>query len=69
VSPGGEKRIASLATLFVSFENDVAINTLVVRSPDMRLPIYEVKEFNQRYAIIVFSDEVPAGTLEVEATP
>jgi hypothetical protein len=26
---------------------------------------YEVKEFNRRYAIIVFSDNVPAGTLEV----
>ncbi len=35
----------------------------------MQLPIYEVKEFNQRYAIIVFSDNVPAGTLEVTVSP
>jgi len=32
----------------------------------MHLPVYEVKEFNQRYAIIQFSDNVPAGTLEIE---
>jgi len=58
-----------LATLFVTFENDVVISTLNVRSPDMQLPPYEVKEFNQRFAVIVFSDNVPAGTLEVVVTP
>jgi len=51
--------------LFVTFEDDVVIRTLVVQSPDMLLPIYEVKEFNQRYAIIHFAANVPAGTLEV----
>jgi len=51
--------------LFVSFENDVVVSTIKVRSPDMQLPVYEIKEFNQRYAIIVFSDNVQAGTLEV----
>lgn len=65
VAPQGPQRIATFATLFVAFDVDVAIHTMSVRSPDMQLPRYEVKEFNQRYAIIVFSDGVPAGTLEV----
>ena len=65
VAPQGPQRKATFATLFVTFEEDVVIHTINVRSPDMQLPRYEVKEFNQRYAIIVFSDNVPAGTLEV----
>ncbi len=69
VGPSSVTRIGTLATLFVSFENDVVISTIKVRSPDMQLPVYEVKEFNQRYAIIVFSDNVPAGTLEVIVAP
>ena len=68
LEPQGTKRLATIATLFVMFEDDVVIHTLAVRSPDMHLPVYEVKEFNQRYAIIVFSDNVPAGTLEVCVT-
>lgn len=67
--PSGVTPIGILATLFISFENDVVISTIKVRSPDMQLPVYEVKEFNQRYAIIVFSDNVPAGTLEVIVSP
>ena len=35
----------------------------------MKLPGYEVKEFNQRYAIIVFFGDIEEGTLEVEVTP
>lgn len=69
VGPSGTTRIGTLATLFVSFENDVVISTFKIRSPDMQLPVYEVKEFNQRYAIVVFSDNVPAGTLEVMVSP
>ena len=65
VGPTGVTRIGRLSTLFLSFENDVMISTINVRSPDMQLPIYEVKEFNQRYAIIAFSANVPVGTLEV----
>jgi hypothetical protein len=68
VGPSGVTRIGALATLFVSFENDVVISTLNVRSPDIRLPLYEVKEFKQRYAIVAFSDNVPAGTLELVVT-
>ena len=69
IGPQGPQRVATFATLFITFEDDVAIHTLTVRSPDMQLPAYEVKEFNQRFAIVVFSDNVPAGTLEIEVCP
>jgi hypothetical protein len=66
VGTQGNQRLATFGTLFVTFEDDVTVGTLNVRSPDMQLPVYEVKEFNQRYAIITFQDNVPAGTLEVQ---
>jgi hypothetical protein len=62
---GKELQRNVLATLFISFDTPVKVGTLEVSSPDMRLPIYEVKEFNNRYAIIVFRDNLPAGTLDV----
>ena len=67
--PDGEDRKIIGSTLFVSFDPDVRSTTLSVRSPDMKLPIYEVKDFNQRFAIVTFSGEVPAGTLEVSVSP
>lgn len=67
VTPQGNQRVATFSTLFVTFEEDVAMHTLTVNSPDMQLPVYEVKDYNQRYAIIVFSDNVPAGTLDINA--
>jgi sorbitol-specific phosphotransferase system component IIA len=66
VGTQGNQRLATFGTLFVTFEDDVTVGTLNVRSPDMQLPVYEVKEFNQRYAIITFHDNVPTGTLEVQ---
>lgn len=68
--PNGEQRseVAS-ATLFVTFDPDVKISTIQVRSPDVKLPVYEVKEFNQRYAIIVFAGDIAPGTLEVSVNP
>lgn len=65
ITPQGRQRVATCSTLFVTFDEDVAIHTLTVHSPDMQLPVYEVKEYNQRYAIIVFSDNISAGTLEI----
>jgi hypothetical protein len=56
-------------TLFVTFEPEVRILTLKVRSPDAKLPSHEVKEFNQRYAIIFFSGNIGVGTLEVTVCP
>jgi len=58
-----------LVTLFISFETDTIVSTFKVRSPDIQLPTYEVKEFNQRFAIVVFSNNVPAGTLEIIVSP
>jgi hypothetical protein len=55
--------------LFVTFQPEVKISTLTVNSPDMRLPAHEVKEFNQRYAIISFAADLPAGTLEIKVVP
>ena len=51
--------------LFVSFEDDAPVSTVKVSSPDIDLPLYEVKDFNQRYAIIAFSGVVNTGTLEI----
>jgi hypothetical protein len=65
LSPEGVTRLGSFVTLFIAFEEDVVISTLKVRSPDVQLPRHEVKEYNQRYAIIVFSGNIPSGTLEV----
>lgn len=56
-------------TLFVTFEPDVKISTIRVSSPDIKLPLYEVKEFNQRYAIITFASDIPPGTLDVLVNP
>lgn len=70
VTPEG-KEIAAfpMTTLFVTFEPEVQISTLKVRSPDIKLPAHEVKEFNQRFAIIAFMGEMTAGTLEVSVEP
>lgn len=59
----------SLPTLFMTFDPEVRISTLSVRSPDMKLPRHEVKEFNQKFAIIVFSEKLPEGTLEIRVEP
>jgi hypothetical protein len=54
-----------LATLFITFDQPVEVGTLEITSPDISLPAHEVKEFTNRYAIIVFSDPLPSGTLEI----
>lgn len=72
VIPGTADQQQSAAvstTLFVTFQPEVKISTIQVRSPDLRLPPYEVKEFNQRYAIITFAGEIGLGTLEVSVSP
>ena len=63
---GGLSRGGS-TTMFVTFENDVKITSIEVSSPDMLLPVHEVKEYTQRYAIICFAEFLPSGTLEVRA--
>jgi len=59
------ERVGTITLLFLSFDKPVKVTTLEVSSPDINLPTYEVKEFNNRFAIIIFSDGLPMGTLEV----
>ncbi|MBU6470443.1 MAG: hypothetical protein KGQ68_07150 [Gammaproteobacteria bacterium] len=68
-STDGKDIEMELPTLFVSFQPEVRITTLKVRSPDIQLPRHEVKEFNQKFAIIVFSEKISEGTLEVSVEP
>jgi len=61
--------VLTIQTLFVGFANDVLVSNLRVSSPDMPLPQHEVKEFNPRFAIIVFMGDFQAGTIEVSVVP
>jgi hypothetical protein len=64
-STGKDQRKHATATLFLNFENPVKDGTLEISSPDIRLPLHEVKEFNSRFAIIIFHEAPSEGTLEV----
>jgi len=65
----GKKRISIQPILFIVFDKPVKAGTLEVSSPDSKLPLYEVKEFRSRYAIIVFDGELTSGTLNIVAHP
>jgi hypothetical protein len=56
------KRLGDI--LFLTFDPFVRVGTLLVQSPDMQLPRYEIKEFHSRFAIVAF-DVIPAGTLVI----
>jgi hypothetical protein len=58
-----------MATLFVTFETPVKVGTLEFSSADIRLPLHEVKEFNNRFAIIVFLQAPTEGTLDISVHP
>jgi hypothetical protein len=60
----GERAKHVAISLFVSFDQPTKVKILEVKS-DAILPRYEVKAFNDRFAIIVFSAPIPAGTLEI----
>lgn len=62
---GDIQEIAAMTTLFVSFDEPLKVGTLEVHSPDFKLPTYEVKEFNSKFAIIVFSKTLPMGIIEL----
>ena len=53
--------------LFVSFETP-AKGQLEVTS-DIKLPHYEVKVFNEHFAIIHFDEPLPPGKLEITVRP
>jgi len=55
-----------VGNLFLSFDRPVKVGTLEVSAHGFTLPSYEVKEFTNRYAIIVFSNELPAGSLQIK---
>jgi hypothetical protein len=50
-------------TLYLSFDKPIRAGTLTISSPDAKLPRHEVKEFNNRYAIVTFEGSLPVGTL------
>jgi hypothetical protein len=52
--------------LFLLFDQPTRGEVLDVTS-DSVLPHYEVKEFNDRFAIVAFAEPIPAGTLEITA--
>lgn len=55
--------------LYINFENPVKAANLEVMSPDIKLPLYEEKQFNERFAIITFGSKLPAGTLNIIVHP
>lgn len=70
LSNDGQEQVRHpITTLFISFEPEVVVSTLKVRSPNLQLPPHEVKEFNHRFAIIVFGGELNEGTLEIAVEP
>jgi hypothetical protein len=60
---GSEHRQHVLPTLYVNFDRPVFTGTLDVESVGFNLPLHEVKEFSNRFAIITFQKDLPAGTL------
>ncbi|MFO9403474.1 hypothetical protein SDB56_10060 [Legionella pneumophila serogroup 1] len=55
----------TISNLYITFDTPVKIGTVEVNSPDSKLPAYEVKEYNNRFVIIVFQDELTSGTLNI----
>lgn len=62
----GQQHLPELDSLFICFDGPVKVGTLHVSSPDMKINTHEVKEFNNRFAIITFNGPVPEGTLRIE---
>ena len=60
-----ERKERTIPNLYVNFDNPINAGTLEVKSPDIKLPIYEVKELTNRYAIIVFHDDLPRGEIHI----
>lgn len=63
-SDEGVYELPGIEVFFINFDQPVKVGTFSVSSPDIQLPGHEVKEFNPRFAIIVFESIVPQGTLE-----
>jgi hypothetical protein len=65
---GTKDRELIRSKLFISFDQPVIVGTMTVRA-DRPLPPYEVKEFNNRFAIIVFGEQLPECNVDIEVTP
>ena len=64
---GAKNREMLTAKLFVTFDQPVGVGTMTVRA-DKPIPHYEVKEFNNRFAIIAFQESLPECNLEIEVS-
>jgi hypothetical protein len=64
-SDGTERRLHVTPILYINFDQPVKVGTLEVEASGFNLPLHEVKEFTNRFAIIVFSEDLPAGTLNI----
>lgn len=62
-TPGDYQTLNTI--FFLTFDRPVTIGTLEISSPDFDLPQYEVKDFDVRSAVVVFSGALPMGTLEM----
>jgi hypothetical protein len=62
----GEKKETVQPTLFICFDRPTKVGTLNVSSGDFKLPRHEVKEFNNRFAVISFYEDLPTGSFTVE---
>ena len=60
---GEERRMHVTPMLYINFDKPVNVGTLEVESDGFRLPPYDTKEFTNRFAIIVFGEDLPAGTI------
>jgi hypothetical protein len=68
LNPDGSKNREILTSkLFISFDPPVKVGTLRVKA-DKPLAHFEVKEFNNRFAIIAFQEAVPECNLDIEVT-
>ena len=56
-------------TLYLTFDRPMSVGTMVITSPDMTVPLHEVKDFSSRSAVISFGSGIPAGTLVVTVRP
>ena len=63
----GQTKEHVLINLFVTFDKPMKVGTLLISSPDMKVPRSEVKEFNNRFAVVAFHGQLPIGTLVLTA--
>ena len=66
---GTQTAVFPTTTVFISFEPEVEVSMFRVRSPNLVLPAHEVKDFNQRFAIVAFGGQMAEGTLELAVQP